>query len=636
MTAMIEQQVPEVLAHLNEDQLKPAMHLKGPIFCIAGPGSGKTNTIISRAAYMIESGINPHNILMFTFTKKAANELKNRIQAKVGKQAIDVTVGTYHSFCSRLLKKYATYIGYETNFSIYDTSDQKNLLKEIMKGSEDIKPDYVLKRISDWKNKLITPQRAAELAEDLFDELSASFYKQYQVKLKEQNAVDFDDLIVLVIRLLSKHPQVKREVNKQYTYLFCDETQDSSPRDLELIELLAGKEENVCMIADDDQSIYSFRGADLDAVLSLKARFANLTTYILRQNYRSTKNIVNAARSMIVNNENQVKKELFTNNPEGDKVLEIESKNQYQEASFITSIIKKFVKEGKYKRSDIAILYRMSYLSRAFEDQFLKNSIPYEVVGGTPFYARQEIKDIMCYVRFVYNQKDLEAFKRIINVPKRGIGEKSVKNIIDFTKENHHDSINIIESCLKAELRGKAKKQAAIFAELISGFIEYSEYSEPQELVQKIIKQTNYLESIKEDEKFDEKSANLEELLSIASQYETIDDFIYNMTLNSDNSEEDSEEQDKVQLLTMHASKGLEFKVVFAVGLNEGTCPSWRAETPKAIDEERRILYVAMTRAEELLVLTRANSAVMGGFPKPTEPSRFLSEVNSEYIQKIK
>jgi DNA helicase II / ATP-dependent DNA helicase PcrA len=626
----------KILEELNEDQQQPVINYQGPSFIVAGPGSGKTHTIVSRAAYMIEEGVKPENMLLFTFTRKAAGELKERIAKKIGKKADGLTVGTYHSICSRLLRKYATYLDYENNFSIYDTEDTGKLLKNIITDNS-MKVGVVQSYISDWKNKMITPSEAMAIAENSFERLAAGYYQEYQRKLKEQNAFDFDDLIYQTIKLLKNFSAPLEEVTERYHYIMADEFQDSSDRDVELIKLLGGERENVCMILDDEQSIYGFRGASVEAVLRMSEYF-DLQEFILRQNYRSTKTIVGAARSLIEHNTEQIEKTIFTNNEEGEQVVYFDTGNPQEEAIKVVKVIMGLIRFENFKKKDIAILYRMSYLSRAVEEALLKNGISYTVVGGVPFYARKEVKDIMSYIRFVYNPQDVQAFERIINTPKRGIGKKGLENIRSLAESLQGDKIDLITACKEAELSGKAKQGLQEFNRTIQTLQELVEEGEsPETLIKSIVKLTRYNNYLLDTEKdAEERIANVVELQAIANQYDNLEDFIYNMALNSDINEDEDQADDRVQLLTMHSSKGLEFKAVIIIGANEGIIPHWKADTLRGIEEERRLFYVAMTRAEKMLFIMRPRVMHVNGSPMSAKESKFIGEIDERYLLKTK
>lgn len=582
---------------------------------------------------MIETGIHPDNILMFSFTKKAAGEMKERIIKRVP-DAQSITVGTYHSFCARVLRKYAHHINFESNFSIYDPEDCKKLLKEIA-NDPFYKPDMVLSMISTWKSKMISPVQAEQEAPDRFHRTIAGFYREYQKRMHEQNAMDFDDLIGHTITLLQTTPSAKRELNERYRYITTDETQDSSKKDIELVRLLAGDDMNICMIMDDCQSIYGFRGADIEAILGLANIFPGMVTYLLQQNYRSTSTIVGASMNLISHNKDQIEKEIFTDNEDGEEIVVLSCASQQDEANRIVRLIKGLTKEH-YDYKDIAILYRLSYVSRAIEEALLANSIPYTIVGGVPFYARKEVKDVMGYIRLLHNNRDKQAFERIINLPKRALGPKTVENIIAVSQEPQNSKTGLVEVCQGIELKGKAKAGIANFNEVMRILTEKFESGcTPTELIVAVMDTINYEQYLlATEDDAEDRLANLLELQSIADQYETVDDFIYNMSLNSLDTAE-GEEQNKVQLLTMHASKGLEYPAVIVAAANEGVVPSFRATTQKQIDEERRLFYVAVSRAEKLLFITRPKISIVQGQSQYTKESRFIEEMGEAFLMRI-
>lgn len=624
----------DILEGLNEDQKEAVINYTGPCFIVAGPGSGKTRTIISRAAYMISEGIKPENILMFTFTNKAAGEIRERIENLIGDDARGITVGTYHSICSRLLRKYAEYLGYRSNFSIYDDEDKLKVLKEIV-DTDNIKCELVGKYISRWKERLVSPSSAILNAEKSVEAIAAEYYQAYQKELKKRNVFDFDDLIYMTIKLMRDFPEVKEKINRRFQYVISDEYHDSSRADVELIKLLAGNHNNICLILDDEQSIYSFRGSDLDAVLSVTDYFPDMKTFVLRRNYRSTKRIVQAARSVIANNSGQIKKEIFTENELGEQVAYLEFDSAQKEANNIVKLIMRLKRKG-FEYKDIAILYRMSYLSRVVEEAFLENGIPYAIIGGLPFYARKEIKDVMAYVRLAVNPYDIEAFERIVNTPKRGIGKKSIAKIREVANDENSGRINIIEACERAKLSGKAKQSLSDFVSLIQSIRKSIEENvSPKQILEQIVHETAYCSYLLKEKEGEDRLANVEELISIASQYDTLEDFFYNMSLFSDISEANEDNQNRVQMLTMHAAKGLEFKVVFIIGANEGITPHWRAETTKEIEEERRLFYVAMTRAEKLLFITRPRTMHTNGRTVYAKESQFVKEIDPDCLRKL-
>lgn len=581
---------------------------------------------------MLLDGINPYNILLFTFTNKAAKEIMNRIASAVGDDvASKITMGTYHSFCCKLLRKYGEKIGFEKRFSIFDADDSKKVLKKILKG-EDADEKIISSYISKNKHKLISPQVAMTNEKDA---KFAQYYKEYQDELFAQQAMDFDDLLFNAIKLLELNPDVLTEVNNKYKYISADEYHDSSTADIRLIQLLAGDNKNVCFILDDNQSIYSFRGADLQAVLNIRNIFPELKTFFLNQNYRSTQMIVEASKSLISKNQNQIEKQIFTNNSEGDPVIYIQEQDPNYEAQRISKSIQLLKNKYNYNYKDIAILYRTSAQSRAIEESFLRYNIPYEILSGVNFYERKEIKDLLSYISVISNKFNTERFLRIINVPKRGIGEKTIEKILD---ESRSDIIPIdfIQACKnlinKKELKGKAKTGIEDFINIIEKIESKINDLTVPEVLGEIIKETNYYEYLKtyDEETYDERVGNIIELVELSYDFLTIEDFIEQTTMNR---KQDEDEDDKVQMLTMHMSKGLEWDAVFIIGANEGTNPHFRSLTLiSAIEEERRLFYVAMTRAKKNLFILRPKRAKQNGYFVTCKPSRFIGEINSKYL----
>jgi len=627
----------ELLDQLNEDQKKPVLDYIGPSFILAGPGSGKTFTIVARAAYMIQHGhIKPENILMFTFTNKAAKEIKDRVISKIGKQGERITIGTYHSICSLFLRKYSTLLGYEHNFSIFDAEDSKKILKRLLKDS--IYDEYsLLSYISDQKNELKSPARAMNESATNEDKFKANIYNLYQKELMKQKAMDFDDLIYNMVILMKKNKFIQEELNNKYHYIISDESHDSSNRDLELIELLGGKKQNVCLILDDEQSIYSFRGANIQAVMQAHKRFNNMKTFVLRQNYRSTQNIVNASRSLISHNNNQLKKEIFSNNEKGTSLTFFEEYTAKDEAIKVVRLIKFLHKKHKIKYKDIAIFYRLSYLSRNIEEKLLQAGIPYEVIGGTSFYSREEVKDIISYARIIVNPFDFEAFNRIINKPKRRIGLKTVEKILEYARNKYSQPISFISAIREMEFKGVAKKGIKQFLTIYDELEKNYETDEPKYFLERIINITAYTDLINKKEKLDkaqDKLNNLIELCELANEFDTIENFLMTTSLNTFKEEEENEEIDKLQLMTIHASKGLEFIACIIIGANEKTIPHWKAKTSIEIEEERRLFYVAMTRAKKHLFFTRSKIVLTNGIPMTADCSRFIDEIDPQYISR--
>jgi DNA helicase-2/ATP-dependent DNA helicase PcrA len=625
----------EILAGLNEDQKKPVLDYNGPCFIVAGPGSGKTHVVVSRTQYMINDGINPSTMILFTFTNKAANEIKNRVISKIGKKGEQITVGTYHSICSKILRQYANLLGFNKKFTIFDSEDSISTLKTITKGMA-FDHQTVQKFISDCKNKMISPSRAMQNAKSDFDRQMSNVYQQYQNELQMQDALDFDDLIYYTIILFEHNEDVLKKINNKYQYIVADEFHDSSQRDIKLIELLGGERQNVCMILDDEQSIYGFRGADIDSVLGVDSIFPNLKYFVLRENYRSTKNIVRASRSLIAKNSNQLPKEVFTNNPEGDIVVFFEEETQAQESLRVLKLVSFLTAKYKLQYKDIAILYRMSYLSRSIEETFLKGNVPYRIVGGTPFYARKEIKDILSYVRLLSNPFDYEAFKRVINTPKRNIGDTTILKIQEYARNTYSKPISYLTACKEIDLKGKAGQGLKQFNEIMDELVANVEEDSAGKLIKKVVELTKYREMLLETEavqKAEERLANVMELMDLAAGFDTIEEFLQNTSLDSQIDDEDDDDN-RVCLQTMHSAKGLEYKAVIIVGANEGINPHWKAMDVKSIDEERRLFYVAMTRAKDYLFITRPRVVMQQGKLTRSSISRFIKEIDPKFLKK--
>lgn len=628
----------EILAELNDDQKQPVLDYEGPSFIVAGPGSGKTHTVISRTRFMILNGVSPESIMLFTFTNKAAKEIKARIIKKIGERGSKITVGTYHSVCTRLLRQYADLIGRTKKFTIFDTDDSYSVLKKLVKGMN-FDHKQAMEYISDKKSKMIGPTMALQQEQGEYFRRMAAIYQQYQNELEKQDAFDFDDLIFYTIIMLERNPEVKATLNSRYRYITADEFHDSSPRDIRLIELLGGDRQNVCMILDDEQSIYRFRGADLEAVLAVQNIFPGLKTFVLQQNYRSTQSIVAASRSLISNNEGQLPKTIFTENEQGTKPIFFAEENQAMEGVRVQKLIQ-LLTNSKYglKYKDIAILYRMSYLSRAMEDQLLRASIPYRIVGGTPFYARKEVKDILCFARLAYNPFDFEAFKRVVNIPKRGIGEATIEKIFEHARNVLSRPISFVQACKTLEIKGKAGKGLADFVKVMDKLIQCYETDSAGEFVRRIIDMTGYDSYILEEEtaatKAEERLANMEELVSLAASFDSLEEFLQSTSLDSQIDEEGEEDDNKVNMQTLHSSKGLEYKAVIIIGCNETITPHWKAMDPKSLEEERRLFYVGMTRAEKYLFLTRPKVVMKMNRPERMGESRFIRDIDPSLIER--
>ena len=648
-----------ILEPLNDNQREVVLNYNGLCGVAAGPGAGKTKTMVSRTAYMIEDGVPASSILMFTFTRKAADEMRERVKNYVGDRGSAVMVSTYHSFCMRLLRRFGNLMeSWNRHFTIIDTADRKTLLTEIlhgMTGANGITPGQLGNAISDYMENMLTPQQALESANsaDPYEGIMADGYRLYMAECKRQNVMDFDCLIYFAIRLIEKYPSIREQICQQYRYIIADEFQDSSPRDLRLIFNL-GASGNVCCVFDDDQSIYGFRGVQIQKIYEFLEK-NHFRHYELGQNYRSTQAIVNAARSVIEQNNKtgRMNKDIFSENQPGMKISMKICPNEKCEALHATAIIRQMKRLGvKYK--DIAILYRMSYQSKAVEDELLKNGIPYQVVNGSAFYERLEVKDLLAYLRFLVNPKDETAMERAINAPKRGVGDKTINKIKEFVKilknktSNPLTNINndvtisvrtdtqsltdILQAMEDVKLGVKTKHGVQTFVEIMKA-LEQDEQNgmSPADILQDLIRLTQYKAYVEKSlDNKDDRIGNIDKLVDIARTYPTLDEFLGNMIVNQ--KDEDKEDTDKVNLMTMHASKGLEWPVVIVIGMAEGVCPHRLSIEGNNVPEERRLFYVAMTRAKKLLCISYPEKRIVFARPQYSEPSRFLKEIDKKYV----
>lgn len=631
-----------LFAKLNEEQKKVAFDHIGKMAVLAGPGAGKTATLVARTAGMIEDGISASKILLFTFTKKAAAEIKERIRAEIGSEADFLTIGTYHSVCCRILRRYAHHLGYNKNFSICDDEDKLSIIKDIVGKDEEQK--IVANKIADYKKRFLTPSQAISIAETNREKKYSHFYELYQQTLMKQNSLDFDDLVFKTVVLFDNFPNIKEEVNKKWHYIVSDESQDASLVDKKFINHLGGKLGNICLFLDNDQAIMGFRGADMSGIMQM-IRNDQYKIYFLSVNYRSTQTIVDASREVIANNEVLVNKKIHSNNELGNKIIHFSCQNTSSEALRTAQIINKLVQSKRYKYKDIAVLVRMSYLTRALEEEFLRHNIPHKVVNNTSFFQRKEIKDILSYLVFLQNPLNIKTFSRIINIPKRGIGEKRLSLILEtFTDKYNCDNIDVIRIINDLKVladNGVAKKGLNNFIDTIRTVYEYSLDHSPAEMIQELIRLLNYKEYILATEKdnAEERISNLEELVNLAYYYSSIEEMVQTISLthNVEDDPNDDEEENRVKIMTMHSSKGLEFKVVFLNSIMEGVIPHWRAFSDVGqLEEERRLFYVAMTRAKSLLVVTYPLQQIKNGQIISARPSRFINEIPEKYIQTIK
>ena len=628
---------------LNDMQQLAVYHTEGPLLILAGAGSGKTRVLTHRIAYLIEEKhVQPYNIMAITFTNKAAGEMRERVNKIVGFGAEQVWVSTFHSACVRILRRYIDRIGYSNDFTIYDTEDQKKLLKDVIKNlnldPKMYKENAVLGKISDFKNKLVTTGEVAQMAQSDFKLLNISkIYNNYQEALKKNNALDFDDLIMKTVQLFKQCPEVLESYQERLKYIMVDEYQDTNGAQFAFIKLLASKYQNLCVVGDDDQSIYKFRGADISNILQFEKNFNNARVVKLEQNYRSTKTILDAANEVIHNNKGRKDKTLWSDNEQGEKIDLYQAEDAYAEADMVASTIKENVDFGRADYSDYAILYRTNAQSRALEEKLLLRNIPYKIIGGQNFYQRKEIKDVLAYLRIICNATDDIAVERIINVPKRGIGATTVTKAKDFARAY---GFNLYESLLEVEnIPGleRAATKVRKFTDLIENFKDQQQSMSLKELVNEVLNETGYVAELAA-ENTDEANGrieNIDELITKVTEYEentdnpSLAEFLEEVALVSeiDNLDEDSS---YVVLMTVHSAKGLEFPNVFLCGMEDGLFPGYMSimsDDPEELEEERRLCYVAITRAMKHLTISYAKRRMVRGETQYNIISRFVKEI---------
>ena len=635
----------ELINELNNMQKEAVLNTEGPCLVIAGAGSGKTKVLTHKIAYLIqEKNIKPWNILAITFTNKAANEMKERVEKLVGEVAKDMWIGTFHSICVRILRKYIDRLGFDNTFLIFDTSDQKTLIKECMKtlkiDDKMFTDRSIIAEISNGKNEMLEPKAyQTKYAGDYRKEIIGKIYELYQKRLKENNAIDFDDIINYTIKILMENEDVLEYYTSKFKYVLVDEYQDTNKAQFTLVTILASKYGNITVVGDNDQGIYSFRGADISNILNFEKDFPGTKIIKLEQNYRCTGNILKAANSVIKHNENKYEKKLWTENDEGSLPVIYKSDDEYDEGRFIVEEINHLRREEYFKYSDFTILYRMNSQSRAIEEILRREAIPYKIVGGLKFYERKEIKDIISYLRLIYNFSDNISLKRVINEPKRGIGKTSIDNIQEISEKTGLSMFDIIKHADEYGLN-RVKINAQEFIETIEYLRSKIESLSISELIKETLNKTGYVKALELENTTEAESRiqNLEEFLTVAIEFEeeeaenTLGDFLEGITLSSDiDGMEDSE--DSVTLMTLHSAKGLEFPVVFLVGLEEGIFPGNKSiGEPKEIEEERRLFYVGITRAKQYLYLTCSKKRTIFGSTSYNQISRFINEIPSDLL----
>ena len=635
----------ELINGLNDKQKEAVLATDGPCLVIAGAGSGKTKVLTHKIAYDIESGIKPWNILAITFTNKAANEMKERIEKLIGDAAKDLWMGTFHSICVRILRRYIDRIGYKTDFVIFDTSDQKTLIKECLKTlkvDDKIFTDRgVWSEISNGKNEMLEPKAyGVKYAGDFRKKTIAEIYELYQRRLRENNAIDFDDIINFTIKILSENPDVLDYYTEKFKYILVDEYQDTNKAQFTLVSLLASKYGNVTAVGDNDQGIYSFRGADISNILNFERDFPGTRIIKLEQNYRCTRNILKAANAVIKHNENKYDKKLWTENEEGHLPCIYCGEDEYDEGRYIVEQINHLKTEEYYKNSDFTILYRMNAQSRAIEDILMREGIPYKVIGGLKFYERKEIKDIIAYLRLIHNSADNLSLKRIINEPKRGIGKTSIEQIQEISDKTGNSMYEIIRNAQEYGLT-RVFSNSRDFIEQIEYLKSKKDELKISDLIKETLNKTGYTKALENENSVEAETRieNLEEFLTVAIEFEeesadnTLAEFLENITLSSDI--DGMEDQDNsITLMTLHSAKGLEFPVVFLVGMEEGIFPGYKSiGEPQALEEERRLFYVGITRAKQYLYLTCAKHRTIFGSTSYNQVSRFVKEIPEELLE---
>ena len=633
---------------LNDRQCEAVKHTEGPLLITAGAGSGKTKVLTCRIAHLLELGVAPYRILAITFTNKAAREMKERVTKLVGAQADSIWLSTFHSFCAKLLRfEVDGFHGYTRNFTIYDSSDQLVLVKDCLKklnlDDKQFMPRSVLGTISSAKNVLMDAKAFAAKASDFYEQKVADVYALYQEKLRENNAVDFDDLLFLAVRLLQEKEDVREKYQSRFQYILVDEYQDTNHAQYALTKILAARWRNICVVGDADQSIYAWRGADIRNIIDFTRDYPDAASIKLEQNYRSTKTILHAANAVIDNNESRPKKTLWTENPAGNKIIHYQAQTEHDEADYIAGVIYNRHEISHEPYGDMAILFRTNAQSRVLEEKLMRYAIPYTMVGGTKFYDRKEIKDVLAYLRLLYNPEDSLSLTRIINVPKRNIGATTMEHVAAYAEEQGISLFEALSSTDEIPVTKRARTSLENFAAMIFDLLNDIEGKDVLSLIETVIKQTGYGDMLDKEAEHDpqgeSRKENVGEFLSVAKDYMdsnpdgNLQDFLENVALVSDVDDFESSDS-KVTLMTLHAAKGLEFPVVFLTGLDEGLFPHSRTLLdPAQVEEERRLAYVGITRAERQLYVTNAITRTMYGRISAYMPSRFLAEIPPQLME---
>lgn len=640
-----------LLAKLNKEQREAVEHTEGPLLIMAGAGSGKTRVLTHRIAYLIEKGVMPWHVLAITFTNKAAREMRERIVKLLGPQGNDVWASTFHALCVRILRRYADKLGYNKAFTIADTGDQRTLMKRVLADMnvdpKQYDPRMILSSISNAKNELKTPKQLAQEASNPIEEVTAQAYNGYQNGLQRNQAMDFDDLIMLTIQLFKDNPDVLAEYQKKFQYIHVDEYQDTNDAQYTLVNMLAREHHNLCVVGDSDQSIYGWRGANIENIMNFEKDYPDAHVTMLEQNYRSTKTILDAANEVIKNNGYRKDKNLWTENVQGDKIEYYRGQSENDEARYVVSQIQDLMREQHYQYGDFAVLYRTNAQSRVMEETLVKANVPYTIVGGHKFYDRKEIKDMLAYLTLVANGSDAISLERVINEPKRGIGSGSLDKLRAFAQENGWTELEAAMNVDVANgITSRARGAISGFATTIQKLQAIAANSTVTELTEQILDTTGYKAALQASRSLESETRleNIEEFLSVTQKFDEgydseesesgdrIVDFLADLALVSDQDDVE-EEPAQVTLMTLHAAKGLEFPVVFLIGMEEGIFPLSRAtEDQDQLEEERRLAYVGITRAKQKLYLTNAYSRMLYGRPQRNAQSRFIEEIQPELL----
>lgn len=648
--SLLHMQTEDLLKSLNKEQREAVKHTEGPLLIMAGAGSGKTRVLTHRVAYLLsEKEVSPRSILAITFTNKAAREMKDRIEQLVGLESSNIWVSTFHSLCVRILRQDIDRIGYDRQFTILDASDQLTVIKQVLRDlnidTKRFEPRAMMGKINTAKNELITPKDFRKQAKTFYDEQIADVYEAYQTLLRKNNSLDFADLIMQTVHLFNRVPDVLTYYQRRFQYIHVDEYQDTNHAQYVFINQLASRYQNICVVGDSDQSIYRWRGADIGNILSFEKDYPNARTILLEQNYRSTKMILEAANYVIQKNTNRKPKKLWTDNETGKKLHYFQGETEQDEARFVTRHIQKFLDNKTYQPEDIAILYRTNAQSRVIEDTLMKANIDYQVVGGTKFYERKEIKDIIAYLRLIVNPHDDISFERVVNVPKRGIGQATMDKLRVYAETHDLSLFDVLKEVDFTGVTPRAANALVRFETLIESFMNQQQFLTVTDMLEVVLEKTGYEDMLMKDRSLEAQSRleNLEEFKTVTQNFEATNEddqslisFLTDLSLVTDIDEVDEtepEQTNKITLMTLHAAKGLEFPVIFLIGMEENVFPHSRSmDDEEEMEEERRLAYVGMTRAQRELYLTHANMRTIYGRTMMNPMSRFISEIPEHLI----